>query len=99
MSLLHEDRAYSCKDACMAWDGSQWQIFFSAFDEERSVITRTSSQNLIRTEASDMLFSGADQERISMCSLEIIQIDNGWLLIFNSWDSKNGAHNSLYYSN
>ena len=98
MTLLHEDFAYSCKDACMAWDGATWHIFFSAFDEERSMIARTSSHNLQATTASEIMYDGSAQQRIGMCSPDIIQTEMGWLLIFNSWGSKEGFPNSLYFS-
>ncbi len=97
MSLLYSDPAYSLKDACLAFEQGVWHLFTSAFDQERSVVARSRSPDLISCDPIETLFDGLEQDRIGMCSPDVMKGPEAWILVCNSWGQKKGFPNALYY--
>ncbi len=96
--LLYSHPHYSCKDACLAFHEGLWHIFFSAFDEERSVVAKVTSPDLKHFSELEILFDGQEQGWIGMCSPDLARSEDGWVLVFNSWGMKTGAPNALHVS-
>ncbi len=82
----------------MAWQGNQWHLFFSAFDQERSVVATVTSPDLENFSELRILFSGREQNLIGMCSPDLAKGPDGWVMIFNSWGQKEGSPNALHVS-
>lgn len=94
--LLFQHPDFSCKDACMAWDGGRWHLFFSVFDEERSRVARVSSPDLKGFSNLEILFDGREQGWIGMCSPDLTRGPDGWVLVCNSWGMAPGRPNALH---
>jgi hypothetical protein len=81
---------WSIKDACCALREGVFHLFFSAFDEQRSYVASVSTQDFVRFSGFSC-FSGQVEGHVGMCSPDIMQVDDGYVLTFNSWGISQGA--------
>jgi hypothetical protein len=88
---------WSIKDACCAWREGVFTLFFSAFDEQRSTITSVSTRDFIHFSDFLFCFDGRAEGTIGMCSPDIVQVTEGYVLTFNAWGDKPGSPNQLFY--
>ena len=88
---------YSIKDACCAWHEGVFHFFFSVFDEQRSAVASVSTQDMVRFSDFLFCFDGQAERFVGMCSPDIVQAEDGYVLTFNSWGDKRGNPNQLFY--
>jgi predicted GH43/DUF377 family glycosyl hydrolase len=93
---------WSVKDAAMVIRGETIYVFFSAFffDEghERCHVSAVRTRDFISYSAPLFIWSGADQGLWGLCSPDIVQIDDTFVLTYNSWGDKEGQPNQLFYA-
>lgn len=96
----HED--WSTKDACMAYDGGTFYLFFSAFfwdrGRERSHVAGVTTQDFTTFSEPFFLLDGKEDGWDGMCSPNIARLGDTWFLTYNSWGDKPGVPNQLFYS-
>jgi hypothetical protein len=89
---------YSVKDACMAYRGGIFHLFFSVFDEERSSVAMVTTEDFRRYSGFHFRFDGREDGWVGMCSPCLIaEGEESLRLTFNSWGDDPLRPNQLFY--
>lgn len=92
---------WSIKDAAMAYRDRVFYVFFSAFYEDRgqvrSHIVEVSTRDFKNYSQPIFNLDGEEDGWIGMCSPDVQQIGDRYVMSFNSWGDKPGKMNQLFY--
>jgi hypothetical protein len=92
---------WSTKDVAMAYGGGTYYVFFSAFYMDRgrirSHVVEVSTRDFKTYSHPILNLDGADAGWIGMCSPDVQQIGQKWVLAFNSWGDDPKRPNQLFY--
>lgn len=92
---------WSIKDSAMAYRNGTFYGFFSAFYEDRgqvrSHVVEVSTRDFKTYSQPIFNFDGTEDGWLGMCSPDVQQIGNQYVMTFNSWGDKPGKLNALFY--
>lgn len=93
---------WSIKDACMVYRAGRFHVFFSAFYEDRGRL-RSHVASVVTEDFKDfsepaLLWDGAAEGWIGMCSPNITRVGETYYLTYNSWGDMEGRPNQLFYA-
>ncbi len=98
---------WSVKDACVAFNGDEYVVFFSAFFQDRgqirSYISAVRTRDFRSFSEPFLLWTGEEDGWTGLCSPNISRIDGKFVLTFNTWGHNdnghpNGRFNQLLYA-
>ncbi len=92
---------WSIKDSAMAYRDGVFYVFFSAFYEDRgqirSHVVEVSTRDFKTYSQPIFNFDGEEDGWLGMCSPDVQQIGDQYVMTFNSWGDKPGKMNALFY--
>lgn len=92
---------WSVKDTAMAYRNGMFYVFFSAFYEDRgqvrSHVVEVSTRDFKTYSQPIVNFDGEEDGWLGMCSPDVQQIGDRYVMTFNSWGDKPGKWNALFY--
>jgi predicted GH43/DUF377 family glycosyl hydrolase len=94
---------WSIKDACMVYHNGEFFLFYSAFYRDKiktiSHVVEVSTKDWVTFSEPIFNINGKEEGWKGLCSPNITQIGNRFMLTFNSWGDhhKNGRTNNLFY--
>lgn len=92
---------WSIKDAAMAYRDGVFYVFFSAFYEDhgkvRSHVVEVSTRDFKHYSQPVFNFDGEEDGWMGMCSPDVQQVGNRYVMTFNSWGDKPGKPDVLFY--
>ena len=95
---------WSVKDACVAFNGEHYVVFFSAFfhdrGRERSHVSAVQTKDFRSFSEPLFIWDGDSGGWTGFCSPNISRLDGEFILTFNSWGDEhpNGRENQLFYA-
>lgn len=101
---VYAREGWSVKDACMAYEGEEFYLFFSAFywtrGQERSHVVGVKTTDFRSFSEPLFIWDGQENGWTGLCSPDISRVDGQYVMTFNSWgdDHPNGKSNQLFYA-
>lgn len=99
---VYAEPQWSTKDCCMIEKDGVFYLFFSAFyftrGQGRSHVTGVWTRDFKTFSEPMFMWDGQEDGWIGMCSPDIVQLGDRYILTYNSWGDKKDQPNQLFYA-